>query len=134
MSEEYLDCSVDVKPVELQEAAADVESRRTAKRIEGGGISTSIRQAGFYKPGVLHSVSVLDIGAGGISFESEQAMSTGQKVEMLIDTPVKDHIAATGRVKYCIRWASGFRIGVEFVEISSADKRILTREFFDSAH
>ena len=80
---------------------------------------------------MFDSVKVLDVGSGGVSFESADAMSTGQKVELLIDTPVRSSIPATGRVKYCIRWANCFRIGVEFVEISAAHCRMLTREFFD---
>jgi hypothetical protein len=91
-----------------------------------------VRNAGFYRRGGMHSARVLDIGSGGVSFESPAEMPTGQKVELVIDTPVKDGIHAFGRVKYCIKWASNFRIGIEFVEISPGDRKVLTREFFDS--
>jgi len=37
-------------------------------------------------------------------------------------------------VKYCIRWASNYRIGVEFVDISQTDSRALTQWLFDSPH
>jgi|GEM_PF-3298791 len=134
MSEEYLDCSVEVKPVGTEDETSDPASRRTTERMAGEGVATSVRQAGFHKLGAMHSVSVLDIGSGGISFESTAAMATGQKVELSMDTPVRNGVKAVGRVKYCIRWAGGFRIGVEFIEINSADQKILTRKFFELPH
>ena len=134
MTEEYLDCAVEVNPVEEDEETISADGRRVADRIAVDGVTTAVRQAGFYKLGPLHSVNVLDVGTGGISFESDQPISTGQKVELLIDTPVKNGIVAAGRVKYCIRWASNFRIGVEFVEIGPADQKVLTRQFFQLPH
>jgi hypothetical protein len=131
MSESYLDCGVEVRPLEAQDDAR-VQDVRASQRFEPEGVSTAVRNAGFYRRGKMQAVKVLDVGTGGISFESSQAMSTGQKVELSIDTPVKNGISATGRVKYCIRWASNFRIGVEFTEISPADQRVLTKEFFES--
>ncbi|NQT21059.1 MAG: PilZ domain-containing protein [Planctomycetes bacterium] len=132
MSDAYLDCAVRVTPVEeashheVEEAARRANERRSVE-----GVSTSVRKAGFHRPGPFDSVRVLDVGSGGISFESPDAISTGQKVELLIDTPVRSSIPAAGRVKYCIRWADCFRVGVEFVDISTAHRRMLTREFFE---
>ena len=134
MSEEYLDCSVEVKPVQTEDETSDPGDRRTTERMADEGVTTAVRQTGSHKPGTMHSVSVLDIGSGGISFESAAAMSTGQKVELSMDTPVRNGVKAVGRVKYCIRWAGGFRIGVEFIEINPSDQKALTREFFEPPH
>lgn len=131
MSDAYLDCAVKVTPVDGVSGETEEKTRRAAERTSVEGVTTSVRQAGFHRPGVFESVKVLDVGSGGVSFESDDAMSTGQKVELLIDTPVRSSIPAMGRVKYCIRWADCFRIGVEFVDISAAHRRMLTREFFD---
>jgi hypothetical protein len=131
MSDTYLDCAVKVTPVEDASGETEARPRRTAERTSVDGVTTSVRQAGFHRPGMFDCVKVLDVGSGGVSFESADAMSTGQKVELLMDTPVRSSIPATGRVKYCIRWANCFRIGVEFVDISAAHSRMLTREFFE---
>jgi len=131
MSEVCLDCAVEVKPIETTDPTTESELRES-ERIETETVTTAVRQSGFSRPGPLRIVKVLDISAGGISFESAKPMPTGQKVEMSIDTPTKNGIAATGRVKYCIKWASGFRIGVEFVDISSTDQRSLTKEHFNA--
>ncbi|HUS59213.1 MAG TPA: PilZ domain-containing protein [Planctomycetota bacterium] len=128
MSEAYLDCAVEVKPVETTEAD-DVNLRRD-ERVDVDGVMTAVRQAGFCRPDPPRILKVLDVSAGGVSFESPRPMPTGQKVEMSIDTPTRYGIKAIGRVKYCIRWASNFRIGVEFVDISPTDQRSLTQLYF----
>jgi len=132
MSEAFLDCGVEITLVGSNSVSLAGIEMRTNERFEPENFTTSVRNAGFYKPGKMQAVRVLDIGTGGISFESTEAMSTGQKVELRIDTPVKNGIRAMGRVKYCIRWASNYRIGVAFSEISGQDKRFLTKEFFQS--
>jgi len=124
MTQAFLDCGVELR---LQQA----ENQRESERLEVDDVETSVRQAGFYKPGVLRNVKVLDVSQGGMSFESPSPMSPGQRVEMKIDMPVKNGIKAVGRVKYSIKWASNFRIGVEFVEMNPADKRLLTKENFE---
>ena len=128
MGEVCLDCAVEVKPAEA--AGTPVEEIRETERIEVNSVTSAVREAGFWRLGPLKIVKVLDISAGGISFESPKQMPTGQKVELSIDTPTRDGIKAVGRVKYCIRWASSFRIGVEFVEINATDQRALTKEHF----
>jgi len=128
MGEICMDCAVEVKPVE-QADPKTAETRRS-ERIEADGMTTAVRESGFWRAGPMRIVKVLDISSGGISFEHSQSMPTGQKVELSIDTPARDGIKAIGRVRYCIRWASSFRIGVEFVEIAAADQRALTKEHF----
>jgi len=132
MSEAYLDCGVEFSLIGSDSKPQSDIEMRTAERFKPEGVTTSVRNAGFYKPGKMQAVKVLDIGAGGISFESTEAIATGQKVELVIDTPVRNGIAAMGRVRYCIRWASNYRVGVAFTEISGQDQRILTREFFET--
>ena len=127
MGEICLDCAVEVKPIEADPNAAEA---RRSERIEADGVTSAVRESGFWRPGPMRIVKVLDISSGGISFEHSRSMPTGQKVELSIDTPTRDGIKAIGRVRYCIRWASNFRIGMEFVEISPADQRALTKEHF----
>lgn len=128
MGEVCLDCAVEVNLIDAVDTP--VEELRKSERVEVENVTSAVRQTGFWKPGPLRIVKVLDISAGGISFESPKQMPTGQKVELSIDTPTKNGIKAVGRVKYCIRWASNFRIGVEFVDISATDQRALTKEHF----
>ncbi|HUU70209.1 MAG TPA: PilZ domain-containing protein [Planctomycetota bacterium] len=129
MGEICLDCAVEVKLLEQAAATQQTDGRR-GERVEADGMTTVVRESGFWRPGPMRIVKVLDISSGGISFEYSRSMPTGQKVELSIDTPARDGIKAVGRVRYCIRWASSFRIGVEFVEISAADQRALTKEHF----
>jgi len=129
MGEMCIDCGVDLKPIEEAGAGTAVDLRRD-ERYRAEGMTTAIRQSGFWRPGAPRVVKVLDISSGGISFESTVQMPTGQKVEMSIDTPARNGIKAVGRVKYCIRWASNFRIGVEFVEIAPDDQRAMIKEHF----
>jgi len=124
MTEAFLDCGVELR-------FQQTDHQRQSERLEVDNVETSVRQAGFYKPGVLRNVKVLDVSHGGMSFESPSPMSPGQRVEMKIDMPVKNGIKAVGRVKYSIKWASNFRIGVEFTEINPAERRLLTKENFE---
>jgi len=129
MSQAYLDCGIEVSIGPKDETGAE---QRQKGRLEVEGVTTSVRQATFTKPGPMRVARVLDIGTGGISFESTSTMPIGQKVELVIDTPARNGIAAVGRVKYCIRWASGFRVGIEFVEINPTDQKFFTKEYFNS--
>lgn len=75
----------------------------------------------------------VNISAGGISFCSEQSLSTGTLVEFsIIIVPAYLHISALGAVVYCRRDDQSapdypYRIGVEFSHIHDADRDALMR-------
>ena len=123
---------VAITPVsdEKAEETTTAAERRREPRTRTRLTYATLREQGLFKSKNPRPVRVLDISPGGLGFESPVSYAVGSKLHLVIDTPVKVGIEATGEVRYSMRWTSSWRIGLKFTEISQADKRLLQRRTF----
>ena len=104
-------------------------------------------QATMYREGILTIFGVgkgnlaraaLDLSEGGVRLQIQDRIPIGTKVRMIIEMEkYKDHIEASGEVRWCYQSAKhskDFYAGVEFEELDPAQKRkiSLMREWFTS--
>jgi c-di-GMP-binding flagellar brake protein YcgR len=122
------DYSVEVQQ-DTQTATAET-NRRREPRTSTKLTCAVVREAGLFKSKQGRPVRVLDISPGGLGFESPCEYQQGQKVHLIIDTPVKIGIEAVGEIRYCVPWSSSYRIGVQFKQIDPADRKLLHRKTF----
>ena len=79
-------------------------------------------------PRAAVDVSLIDISAGGISFQSDVVFSLGSRGRLSFSVHTGEQtvsVAAPIDVRYCVLHLSRYRIGVQFVELdASAQKAI----------
>ena len=104
-------------------------------------------QATLYREGLLSVLGVgknnraraaLDLSEGGARFLTYERLPVGTKVKMVIEMErYKDHITASGEVRWCYQSAKNaadFYVGVEFTDLDPAEKRKIAtmRDWFTS--
>ena len=104
-------------------------------------------QATLYRDGVLTVFGVgksnraraaLDLSEGGVRFLTQDRIPVGSKVRMIVEMEkYKDHIDATGEVRWCYQSAKNpedFFVGVEFQNLDAVQKRKISmmRDWFTS--
>jgi hypothetical protein len=122
-----MDCDVEMRLVSGAKPEVEQDERRSDERVDPGDARAALWLKAHDKTWPLRSVRVLDIGPGGLSFESDAPLPIGAVLEMNINMPVRNGISAVAEVCYAIQWASSYRVGVKFVQMSEAD-----RSLFDS--
>jgi hypothetical protein len=122
-----MDCDVEMRLVSGVEPEGEQDERRNEERIDPGEARAALWLKAHDKVWPLRSVRVLDMSPGGLSFEADAPLPVGAVIEMNINTPVRNGIPAVAEVCYSIQWASSYRVGVKFVQMSEAD-----RSLFDS--
>jgi Tfp pilus assembly protein PilZ len=104
-------------------------------------------QATLYREGLLTVLGVgksnraraaLDLSEGGVRFLTHERLPIGTKVRMVIEMDrYKDHIEASGEVRWCYQSAKSsddFFCGVEFTDLDATEKRkiAMMRDWFTS--
>jgi len=130
---EEMDCDIEMRILRDAEAERKIDERRDGERSDAGPSSAALWLKANDRAWPLRSVRVLDISQGGLSFEAEEPLPVGSKLEMNVNTPVKNGIIAVAEVRYTIRWAGSYRVGVRFLRISESDRKLLDGRTFRDA-
>ena len=132
---EEMDCDIEMRVLEDAEAERKIDERRDGERTEAGPSSAALWLKTSDRAWPLRSVRVLDISPGGLSFEAEEPLPVGSKLEMNVNTPIKNGIMAVAEVRYTMQWAGSYRVGVRFLRISESDRKLLDgRTFRDASY
>ena len=122
-------------------------TKKSSERRRHNRFEVDECQATMYREGILTLFGVgkgnlartaLDLSEGGVRLQIHERIPIGTKVRMIIQMEkYKDHIEASGEVRWCYQSAKhskDFYAGVEFEELEPSQTRkiALMREWFTS--